>query len=132
MSREYAEKKIKEALHLTRGNAVKARQQLIAWAMDDHKLLKELTGPHMIGIVAHAVGRVISGKTAPENVPLPQNKEDMDNDSFGMDILKAIAGGDTAQFGQESYGRPVKKQGASQQHIDAIQQMINKGRSDKS
>lgn len=133
MSREYAEKKIKEALHLTRGNAAKARQQLIAWAMEDHKLLKELTAPHMIGIVAHAIGRVMSGKTEPENVSMPQGKAQNSNeDSFGMDILKAIAAGDSAQFGQESYGRPVKKQGVSQQHIDAIQQMIKKSRSDKS
>ncbi len=132
MSREYAENKIKEALHLTRGNTTNARQQVIAWAMEDHKLLKELVKPHMIGIVAHAVGRVVSGKTEPETVPLPQHKAELDRgDSFGMDILRTIAGGDTAQFGQESYSRPVKKQGASQQHIDAIQQMINKGRSKK-
>ena len=130
MSREYAEKKIKEALHVTRGNTTKAQQQIIAWAMEDARLLKELVKPHMVGIVAHAVGRVMSGKTEPETVPLPQHKAELDkDDSFGMEILKTIASGNTAQFGQESAGRPVKKQGASQQHIDAIQQMINKGRS---
>jgi hypothetical protein len=130
MSREYAEKKIKEALHLTRNNPAQARQQVIAWAMEDHKLLKELARPHMIGITAHAIGRVMSGKAEPENVPLPHHKGELDsNDSFGMDILRTIAGGDTAQFGQESFGRPVKKQGASQQHIDAIQAMINGSKS---
>ncbi len=133
MSREYAEKKIKEALHVTRGNTTKAQQQVTAWAMEDARLLKELVKPHMVGIVAHAVGRVVSGKTEPETVPLPQHKAELDKkDSFGMEILKTIAGGDTAQFGQESYGRPVKKQGVSQQHIDAIQQMINKGQNNKS
>lgn len=132
MSRDYAEKKIKEALHLTRGNEAKARSQVIAWAMQDQRLLSELVKPHMVGIVAHAIGRVASGKTDPEPVPLPEVRAELDQgDSFGMDILKTIAGGDTAQFGQESYGRPVKKQGASQQHIDAIQQMINKGSSHK-
>lgn len=132
MSREYAEKKIKEALHVTRGNTTKAQQQVTAWAMDDARLLKELVKPHMVGIVAHAVGRVVSGKAEPETVPPPQHKAALDkDDSFGIDILKTIAGGDTAQFGQESYGRPVKKEGASQQHIDAIQQMINKGRNKK-
>lgn len=133
MSRQYAENKIKEALHLTRGNAAQARQQIIAWAMEDHNLLKELVKPHMVGIVAHAVGRVKSGKTEPEPVPLPTDQTDLgDKDSFGMDILKTIAGGDTAQFGQENYSRPVKKQGASQQHIDAIQQMIKKSQGKKS
>ena len=133
MSWDYAEKKIKEALHLTRGNSAKARGQVIAWAMEDHKLLKELVKPHMIGITAHAVSRVESGKTKPEPVPLPADRENSDGpDSFGMDILKTIAGGDTAQFGQESYGRPVKKQGASQAHIDAIEQMIKGGKNKKS
>lgn len=129
MSQNYAVKKIKEALEVNRGNAAKARQQVIAWAMDDHKLLKELVRPHMVGIAAHAVERVKSGKTEPENVPLPEVKGELDKEgAFGMDILKTIAGGDTAQFGQESYGRPVKKQGASQAHIDAIQAMIEKAK----
>ena len=129
MSQEYAVQKIKEALHVTRGNATKARQQVIAWAMEDHKLLKQLVRPHMVGITAHAVERVKSGKTEPEPVPLPEVKGELDKEgTFGMDILKTIAGGDTAQFGQESYGRPVKKQGASQAHIDAIQAMIEKAK----
>lgn len=129
MSQEYAVQKIKEALHVTRGNATKARQQVIAWAMEDHKLLKQLVRPHMVGITAHAVERVKSGKTEPEPVPLPEVKGELDKEgAFGMDILKTIAGGDTAQFGQESYGRPVKKQGASQAHIDAIQAMIEKAK----
>lgn len=129
MSQEYAVQKIKEALHVTRGNAAKARSQVINWAMEDHKLLKELVRPHMVGITAHAVERVKSGKTEPEPVPLPEVKGELDKEgAFGMDILKTIAGGDTAQFGQESYGRPVKKQGASQAHIDAIQAMIEKAK----
>ena len=74
MSREYAEKRIKEALHLTRGNIAKARQQVIAWTHDDMKLLHALTKPHMTGIVAHAVGRVASGKTDPQEVPLPEHR----------------------------------------------------------
>ena len=131
MSWDYAEKKIKEALHVTRGNAAQARQQVIAWAMEDHKLLKALVAPHMVGITAHAIGRVERGEKKPEAVPAakPTGKSE-DIDSFGMDILRAIAGGDTAQFGQENYGRPVKKQGASQRHIDAIQQMIKKSRTE--
>lgn len=131
MSWDYAEKKIREALHLTRGNAAQARQQLIGWALEDHKLLKELVKPHLVGITAHAVGRVQRGQSEPEPVPVPREQEvPGDADSFGMDILRTIAGGDTAQFGQENYGRPVKKRGASQQHIDAIQKMISKGHKD--
>lgn len=129
MTRDYSIGKIKEALHATRGNATKARQLITAQAMEDPKLLRELVKPHMVGIVAHAVSRVVSGKTEAEPISQPQfHDEDDDGSSFGLDILKTIAGGDTLQFGQESYGRPVKKQGASQAHIDAIQQMIKKSK----
>lgn len=127
MSREYSVKKIKEALHLTRGNATKARQMIIAQSMEDNRLLQELVTPHMVGIVAHAVSRVVNGKTEPEAMPQPQ-ASDEGSDSFGLDILKTIAEGDTTQFGQEAYGRPLKKQGVSQAHIDAIQEIIKKSK----
>ena len=127
MSREYSTVKIKLALEAAKGNAAKVRQIIIAEAMQDSKLLKELVAPHMAGIVAHAVGRVASGdadshaaKTSKESV------SETNADSFGIDILKTIAGGDTAQFGQESYARPMKKHEASKAHIDAIKQMVKK------
>lgn len=132
MSREYAEKRIKEALNLTRGNEAKARQQIIAWCFDDTKLLHALTKPHMTGIVAHAVGRVASGKSDPQNVPSPEDRAELDQEgTFGMEILKTIAGGGTNQFGQENNGRPIPRQGASQQHIDAILKMVEMGQSKK-
>lgn len=132
MSREYAIKRIKEALHLTRGNETKARQQVAAWCHEDMKLLQALTKPHMTGIVAHAVGRVASGKTEPQEVTSPHIKAASEKEgSFGMEILKTIAGGETNQFGQENVGRPMRKQGASQQHIDAIRQMVEKNQSKK-
>lgn len=133
MSREYTIDKIKEALHITRGNSVQARQQVAAWAMSDPKLLKELAKPHLTGIVAHAVGRVVSGKAdEPLAAPATEKKAELDNnDSFGMDILKAIAGGGTAQFGQEGHARPLKKQGVSQRHLDAIQQLVQSAQSKK-
>jgi len=130
MSREYAEKRIKAALDLTRGNEAKARAQIIAWCHEDAKLLSALTKPHMIGIVAHAIGRVASGKTEPQEVVAPSIRGASDEEgAFGMEILKTIAGGETNKFGQEGYGRPMKKQGASQQHIDAIRQMVEKSQS---
>ncbi|NQZ15035.1 MAG: hypothetical protein HRT94_09470 [Alphaproteobacteria bacterium] len=132
MSREYAEQKIREALDLTRGNKTKARQQVIAWCAEDTKLLYALSKPHLTGIVAHAVGRVASGKTDPQEVPHPAVRGELDQEgTFGMEILKTIAGGGTNQFGQEAYGRPMKRQGASQQHIDAIRLMAEKSKSKK-
>lgn len=128
MAWDYTEKKIKEALHLHRNNVTRTRQQVIAWAMEDPKLLRELVKPHMTGITAHAVNRVISGKTKPETVPQAPASEK--EGTFGLDILKTIAGGNTTQFGQEAYSNPPRRGGVSQRHLDAIQQMIDKGQKD--
>ena len=58
MNREYAEKRIRDALKASGGNVTAARQQVIAWAFDDTKLLHELVAPHITGIAAHAVNNV--------------------------------------------------------------------------
>ncbi|MEM6812287.1 MAG: hypothetical protein AAF549_07450 [Pseudomonadota bacterium] len=127
MSWDYVEQKIKEALHLHRGNSTRARQQIISWAMDDPKLLRTLVKPHMVGITAHAVNRVMSGKRKPEPVPkAPESLPEGEKDTLGLDILKAIAKGGSVQFGQENYGPATGKKGVSQRHIDAINQIIKK------
>ena len=59
MSLEYAERRIIKALEAAKGNPTRARQQIIAWSHDDPKLLLALARPHLTGIVAHAVNRVI-------------------------------------------------------------------------
>lgn len=124
MSLEYAQRKILEALKLTRGNAAKARQQIMAWTYEDPKLLQALTKPHLTGIVAHAVNRVITKQKdpVPQNVQAPMNKDE----SFGRELLKSIAGSDTAIFGQENVAPPISRSQASQNHIKAIQQIARK------
>ncbi len=132
MNRDYAERRIKEALQASGGNEAKARQQIIAWALDDNKLLHELVAPHITGIVAHAVGRVATMKDKPlPKDPLKAKKvETGKEDTIGLEILKAIALGNPAQFGLES-GVTTKKQQASQRHIDAIRAMVSKDKSGK-
>lgn len=130
MNRDYAEKRIRDALKATGGNPTRARQQVTAWAFDDAKLLHELVAPHITGIVAHAVNRVMSAKEKP--VPAaPPKVSAKKGDEFGMEILKAIALGNPAQFGHETASAPVKKQQASQRHIDAIRAMVSKDKSGK-
>jgi len=131
-NKTYAEEKITEVLKASRGNSAQAQKMLIELALQDQELLVALVRPHMKGIVAHAVDRAARGKTAPEAItsPKPAVKRSR-KDSIGMDILKTIAGGETAQFGQENYGRPLGKKGASQRHIDAIHQIIKSGESKK-
>lgn len=129
MVMSYAEEKIKEALKIAKGNTAYAQKQIIQWAMQDHDLLVALVKPHMVGITAHAVNRVASGKKAPESVSRTVKAESKKTgkNSFGMDILKTIAGGNTAQFGQENYSRSIEKRQASQRHIDAINMIIKSG-----
>ncbi len=134
MSRDYAERRIRDALKSSGGNAARARQQIIAWALEDSKLMQELVAPHLTGIVAHAVNRVMTMKekkvpAAPEAAQ-PVKGDNPASDPFGMEILKAIALGNPAQFGLES-GVTTKKQAASQRHIDAIRQMVSKNKTDK-
>jgi hypothetical protein len=127
MNRDYAERRIREALQASGGNEGKARQQIIAWALDDTKLLHELVAPHITGIVAHAVGRVKTMKEKPVPAEPVKGKKPAPGkeDSFGLEILKAIAMGNPAQFGLES-GVAIKKQQASQRHVDAIRAMVSK------
>ena len=95
MSRDYAESRIREALKLTKGNPTKARQQVIAWAVEDQRLLLGLTQPHLTGVVAHAINRVIYREgleQEPEEIlPTPKSL-DMGPETFGKQILNALAG----------------------------------------
>lgn len=134
MSKEYAEKRIKEALKKTGGNAVRARQQVIAWAMEDQKLLQALTRAHLTGIVAYNIERILSGRGAAEETHIPQPKSSAQTtagkkeENFGLELLKAVAGNAGTQFGLESYsGGGKKRTKVSKSHIDAIN-ALTKGR----
>lgn len=133
MNRDYSESKIREALKLSGGNATRARQQIIAWAFDDTKLLHELMAPHMTGIVAHAINHVMAAKEKPRPAVIePQQvAADVKQDPFGLEILKAIALGNPAQFGLENANATSRKQVASQRHVDAIKEMVSKGKTKK-
>ncbi len=131
MSREYAEKRIKDALTIAKGNATKARQQIIAWTNEDPKLLQALAQPHLTGIVAHAVSRVVYKQEVEEVEPevpdVPQSL-DMAPDTFGKEILKALASENTAMFGRDSGAVPARRKVASQSHIDALKHLASKSK----
>ena len=71
MNRKYLEDKIKDALVLASGNSAKAQHLIIQWAAEDKQLLQLLTKPHLKGITAHAVGRVITQMDR-DDEPLPE------------------------------------------------------------
>jgi hypothetical protein len=136
MSLEYAEMRIKEALKLTKGNQMKAQQQIIAWIYEDAKLLHALAKPHLSGIVAYNVERVASGRAAATKKPVPPAEENASAkkaakpEQFGLEILKAAAG-NPAIFGLEDLGVPQKRGAASQRHVDAIKAIAAKSKHTK-
>ena len=126
MSRVYAEKRIKEALKLADGNPTKARQQVIAWAQEDNKLLLALSQPHLTGIVAHAINRVIHKLEMEDDdhdIPATPQGVNMAPETFGAEILKSLQSRNTARFGAEDSAPPVRRKQASQSHIDALKQI---------
>ncbi len=136
MSREYAENRIKEALRLSKGNPTRARQRIMAWTFEDPKLLQALARPHLSGIVAHAVGRVVHKQELDEHdheheTPEMPETLDMEPETFGKEILAALQSRNTATFGQENSAPPVRRPQASKSHIDAMKQIASKGKAKK-
>ena len=142
MTRKYAESRIREAIDQSGGNITKARQLLTAWCQDDHRLVLELTAPHMVGISAHAIQRVMrldKEKAEVETVPVPDEPfqeealvHDGQADAFGLEILKAVAGNKNPKFGMNAMqGGGKGKIRVSAQHIDAINQMVRKSKSNR-
>lgn len=129
MGQNYVEEKIREAVQHAGGNAALAKQQIIAWAMEDMRLLLGLTRSHLSGIVAYNIERVVSGRADKQRQqgepapPVPDIPEEEGN--FGMEILKAVAGNNGAQFGFEP-STIRKHQKVSQSHVDALRMMASK------
>lgn len=132
MSLEYVERKIVEAIKLSKGNTARARQQVIAWALEDHELLQYLTKSHLSGIVAYNIERVMSGraaaariaeKTKPAAGKASAPKKEAD---FGVELLKAVASSSSEIFGFE-HSPPLGRRGqASQSHVNAIRAIATK------
>jgi hypothetical protein len=132
MNRDYAQSRIRDALAQAKGNATKARALVTAWAVEDHRLLLGLSQPHLTGIVAHAVNRVIYRQEQGEDeepIPMTPQGLNLTPGSFGKQILDALSDGETPVFGLEAGSRTVQgRKKASQSHIDAIRQMASKSK----
>ena len=133
MSLEYAERRIIEALEAAKGNPTRARQQIIAWSHDDPKLLLALARPHLTGIVAHAVNRVIYRQNLQADDTVSENpqKLDMAPETFGQAILNSLQSNDTPRFGHEGSAAPVGRRKASKSHIEALKRMARRDTDDE-
>lgn len=133
MTIKYVEQKVREALKKNSGNKSRARQQILAWAYEDDKLLHALARPHLAGVVAYHIDRVLSGradeqtsiKPPPEKAAKPANAEEQ----FGIEILKAISSGGSPVFGFEN-NAPSRSKAAptSKGHADALRAMAAKSK----
>ena len=129
MSKEYAESRIREALKKHKGNNTLARQQVMAWAYEDHKLLTELTQIHLKGITAYWVDRVKSKNHTPKEVPeAPIVQKVSKKHSFGEEMLRSFATQKNQTFGLEESVSNIGRRQASQKHIDAINLIASKGK----
>ena len=127
MAWEYARKQILEALKSTNGNAVAAGRLVMDATAYDNRLLVELSAPHLKGIVAHAVSRVIHEQSnPPEETPDEAESLNMPLDQFGKDLLGALGGRNTPRFGFEDTAPHPGHKGASKAHIDTIMRIAKK------
>lgn len=140
MSHEYAMSRVKDALEKSNGNHLKAQRLLLNWLEGDHTLLFGLVGPHMQGIIAHAVHHLLEQDKKPrKKAAAPAKKVSVvkgEAGEFGEAILQSLKkGGGTVSFGEEPPRGAVSKPGkASQKHIDAIKAIAAKkttGKKDK-
>lgn len=128
MSMNNTENRIREALRLHNGNVTEAKKQLFAWFYEDNKLLLDVVYPHLNGITAYAVDRVLRRMLKSEDEILQEEAQEAElsankKASIGKDILRGFVSKEALQFGQESVGVPLRKKAASQKHIDTMQML---------
>lgn len=123
---------IEETLARAGGSRSRARMMLLDEVARDPDLLYALTRPHLNGIVAYAVDRAIRKKESepPAPPPAPDLKA-APGEAFGKELLKALALGDPARFGEESFAPLAPRTPASQRHIDALRRMAGPKRPTK-
>lgn len=128
MSLNYTENRIKEAIRLHNGNVTEAKKQLFVWFYEDHKLLLDIVQPHLNGITAYAVDRVLRRMMKSDDEILEEEAAEAERSAtkkvtIGKDILRGFVSKEALQFGQESVGVPLRKKVASQNHIDTMQML---------
>lgn len=128
MSYEYAMSRVRDALEKSGGNHLKAQRLVLQWIEKDHTLLFGLVGPHLQGVISHAINHA----TAPVKKPLPKRVEISDDDGeFGAALVQSLKGGraEGTGFGQATPKNISKPGKASKAHVDAINALVSAGKS---
>lgn len=128
MSYEYAMSRVKDALQKSDGNHMKAQRLILQWIEKDHTLLFGLVGPHLQGIVTHAVNHAGN----PVKKPSPRKIEIGETGEFGAAVVQTLKGGKAtgrpATFGQPSSQPAAPPTKASKAHVDAINALVKAGK----
>lgn len=128
MSYEYAMSRVKDALQKSDGNHMKAQRLIMQWIEKDQSLLVGLVGPHLQGIVTHAVNHAGN----PVKRPPPRKIEVGETGEFGAAVVQSLTGaktaGKSASFGQPSPQPVAAPTKASKAHVDAINALVKAGK----
>lgn len=147
MTTNYSDEIIKEVLQLSKGNVAKARAHIMAMAQDDAQLLQELTKAHLAGIVSFHIERLQAGgagktdssvqalksataSASPAKSQTKQSSKKKKGETFGMELLKAVAQNEGPVFGFENNGptdmTSPKGVKASQHHKETMETLLGK------
>ncbi len=132
---DYAMSRVRDALAKSDNNHLKAQRLLLSWLEKDQSLLAGLVTPHLHSIVSHALNHVDRpGGNAVREARKIEVKP-ADGDEFGAALIETLKGGrsEGVDFVQPAMrtGHIEKPGRASQQHVDAINAIVNAGQKDK-
>ncbi|MGQ0527656.1 MAG: hypothetical protein ACT4OY_06490 [Alphaproteobacteria bacterium] len=127
MTSNYAEARIHEALRLSGGDIIKAREQVVAWSHKDAQLLLGLAEPYLQGLVAYKMEQLGAGMQTNTGAPQKNKRTKSGKGTdFGLGLLKAAVSSRAEIFGHETPQASAGEKEASQEHIDAILKIARK------
>ncbi|MDB5365687.1 MAG: hypothetical protein JWM77_1614 [Rhodospirillales bacterium] len=122
----YLDQKVRDALDIAQGDQNQAQRVLLGWAQRDEKLLRALTQPFLVGIVANAInhgGKIVPGlkPTKPPPAPRPMPAKALDSliGQLGRNFEKS-----KGPLGVAGDAAPPPKK-ASAKHADTMRTLAN-------
>lgn len=133
MSRDYADKKIKQALQVNDNDIKRTSRDIIELCVRDHDFLLGITEPFLRGIIGHSVQRVAKPalKTSDKKLDPAPKMLDVETLSaqtgLGADIVKTVMGSKGHKFGTQDKTRSTlgRKTKASKKHVDAMKMLAS-------
>ncbi len=131
MSRDYADKKIKQALQVNDNDIKRTSRDIIELCVRDHDFLLGITEPFLRGIIGHSVQRVAKPELKTADKTLEPKVLDVEalsaQTGLGADIVKTVIGSKGHKFGTQDKTRSTlgRKTKASKKHVDAMKMLAS-------